>query len=243
MSERLYVLNAKFSPEEACFCRSGKTFAACCGSTEPNRAPPGGVAVINDFLSKTECANFVRFAEKQKRQPLFAYDARNSTDGKVASMRADFRKTFTITLGKKEEATVDWVRRACLEVIQPAFGARVEWFEQPYVLRYGPGDLYVTHSDAEHIDAETQRWYRAVDRDISILIYFNDDYEGGGLRFNHFNYEYKPRAGDLVIFPANNVYIHESRPVITGRKYALASWGVVAGTPRVQAPPMKRIFL
>jgi len=240
----MYVHNAQFSPDDTCFCRSGKTFGDCCGSTAPNRPPPGGVAVVRGFLSKQECNNFVRFADRQKRQPLQTYDAEKSTGNKVAgSLRTEHRRTFTITLGKKEHTTVEWVRRACLEVIQPAFKSKMEWFELPYVLRYGPGDLYVSHSDAEHIDSGAQRWYRAVDRDVSILIYFNDEFEGGGLNFNKFNYLYQPRAGDLVFFPSNNLYVHESRPIISGCKYALASWGVVSGTPRVQAPPATRVAL
>lgn len=241
MSDRLYVRSATFSPEDTCFCHSGKSFGACCGSTGPQRPPPAGVMVVKDFLSQDQCETFVRFAEQQKRRRLPAYDVKDAAN--VAASLTELRKTLTIQLGDMERTLVEWMRRACTEVVQPAFNAKVEWFEMPGVLRYGPGDLYASHADAELVDPQTQRWFRAMNRDFSVLMYFNDDYEGGGLRFDNFNYVYQPSPGDLVFFPSNNVYLHQALPVITGRKYALASWGAIAGTPRVQGVSEARFFL
>lgn len=243
MSERFYVLSPRFFPQDPCFCKSGKLFGACCGNPEPQRQPPAGISIINGFLGTAACSSFIEFAEQRQGEALAVYDADNSVGQNVAQKQDSVRKTQTIALGQKEAVVTDWVRRACLEVIQPRFGARLEWFELPYVLRYGPGDLYGMHSDAEHLDAAARKWYRVVDRDISILMYLNDGYEGGGLRFKHFNYTYQPKAGDLVLFPSSNVYMHESIPVVSGSKYALASWGALTGSPRVQAPPSPRIFL
>lgn len=42
---------------------------------------------------------------------------------------------------------------------------------------------------------------------IGSLIYLNDDYEGGEIKFNDYDLVFKPEIGDLVLFP--NHYIHE----------------------------------
>jgi hypothetical protein len=42
---------------------------------------------------------------------------------------------------------------------------------------------------------------------IGSLIYLNDDYDGGEIKFNDYDLVFKPEIGDLVIFP--NHYIHE----------------------------------
>ena len=53
------------------------------------------------------------------------------------------------------------------------------------------------------------------DRDYSMLLYLNDDFEGS-LRFEFFNFTYQPRKGDLLIFPSNCLYLHEARKVEEG---------------------------
>jgi predicted 2-oxoglutarate/Fe(II)-dependent dioxygenase YbiX len=150
-------------------------------------------------------------------------------------MRRDpSRVTQSVDMGKKQELVEAWFKRACLE----KFGnsAVAEWFEKPQMLRYGPAGKYGLHADAEHFDFEQNRFYRFLDRDFSMLIYLNDEYEGGELNFPWLNYRYKPKAGDLVIFPSNHIFSHESLPITRGNKYALVSWGAFRHSPRISRP-------
>lgn len=243
MSNRLYVGDASFKPDQPCFCRSGKLFGECCGSTAEHRPPPAGVFVINNFISPEECQDFIGFAEQQTLEPLLAYDEAKSGEAGVVGRLATFRKTHTIDITPRKAQLVGWMREAYGKVVQQIFQAPVEWFEVPCVLRYGIGEMYASHSDSENVDREVNRWYRGVDRDVSAVLYLNDGYVGGGIKFNRFNYVYQPKAGDLVLFPSNNAYLHESLPVESGVKYALVSWGAVKGTPRVQAPPHELVYL
>ena len=54
---------------------------------------------------------------------------------------------------------------------------------------------------------------------ISVVLYLNDDYEGGQLHFKEQNVTIKPEAGSIVIFPSVAPYYHESMPVTSGVKY------------------------
>lgn len=68
---------------------------------------------------------------------------------------------------------------------------------------------------------------------ITILAYFNDNYEGGGIDFaiGKNLYRHKPTAGDILIFPSGNphfltengtVYLHSVDPITSGEnKYFL----------------------
>ncbi len=243
MTERFYVGDASFQPDQPCICGSGRRFAECCGNPSPHRPPPAGVFVVNNFLSPQQCQDFIAFAEQQQQKPLKVYDEEASGDGQMLGRLASYRKTETVDITPRKDELVGWVRDAYVHVVQQIFNTKVVWFEVPCVLRYGIGGLYASHADAENVDHEANCWYRGVDRDVSVVMYLNDDYVGGGIRFNRFNYTYQPRAGDLVIFPSNNAYLHESLPVESGVKYALVSWGVVSGTPRVQAPPHELVFI
>ena len=66
---------------------------------------------------------------------------------------------------------------------------------------------------------------KKADRDVSLLIYLNNDFEGGDLRFNYFNYTFSPRKGDVVLFPSDHRYMHEAQLVSKGTRYVIVSWG------------------
>jgi predicted 2-oxoglutarate/Fe(II)-dependent dioxygenase YbiX len=54
---------------------------------------------------------------------------------------------------------------------------------------------------------------------ISVVLYLNDDYEGGEIYFKEQGVKIKPKAGSIVIFPSVEPYYHESLPVTSGGKY------------------------
>ena len=82
------------------------------------------------------------------------------------------------------------------------------------LLKYEYGQYFHSHYDA----------YPAVNRSISILIYLNDDYEGGEIEFVNFSTKIKPKAGTLIMFPSNYPYRHVAHPVTRGTKYAVATF-------------------
>lgn len=57
------------------------------------------------------------------------------------------------------------------------------------------------------------------DPNISVVLYLNDNYEGGELYFKDQDVLIKPQAGSIVIFPSVKPYYHESLPVKSGTKY------------------------
>jgi predicted 2-oxoglutarate/Fe(II)-dependent dioxygenase YbiX len=54
---------------------------------------------------------------------------------------------------------------------------------------------------------------------LSIVLYLNNNYEGGELYFKNQNIKIKPEAGSLIAFPSIAPYFHESMPVLSGIKY------------------------
>lgn len=53
---------------------------------------------------------------------------------------------------------------------------------------------------------------------FTIVVYLNDDYEGGEIYFNNQNVTIKPKAGSIVMFPSKLPYLHESLNITKGRK-------------------------
>lgn len=82
------------------------------------------------------------------------------------------------------------------------------------VLNYGEGEFFTNHLDD----------CLEFPRTISIIYYFNDDYDGGEIVFPRFNVEHKPSANEMLVFPSSYVYNHSVNPVHNGRRYAVVSW-------------------
>ena len=67
-------------------------------------------------------------------------------------------------------------------------------------------------------------------RTISVIIFLNNDYEGGELNFhNPFNNNeiyktIKPAPGRCIMWPSNFVYPHSVSKVTKGTRYAIVSW-------------------
>lgn len=105
------------------------------------------------------------------------------------------------------------------------------WSIQPWGLaRYIPNEDVINndvltmeyHTDYMPEDAESQG-----DKfGITAVLYPNDDYEGGEIAFRVFNedgiereFEYKPKAGDLVMFPSEHPYYHGVKRIYGAPKY------------------------
>ena len=62
---------------------------------------------------------------------------------------------------------------------------------------------------------------------LPIIIYLNDNYEGGEIKFETHDVCIKPKTGDLVVFPGNMHYAHEVKEVLSGDRYTLPIWFTV----------------
>ena len=231
---KAFVPSYHFDLKGLCYCRSGENFGDCCANSSQTGKVPVGIHVISNFVKPADCKRMIRFAEKQKRSSLSVVDTHQTQQAQQRTYKKDKgRITQRVQLGKRQELANQWFYRGVKERLAQLSQSQPEWYETPHMLRYGPGGRYVVHSDSEHFDEETKQFYRFIDRDFSMLIYLNDDYSGGELNFPWLRYRYQPTAGDLVMFPSNHVFAHESLPIVSGAKYALVSWGAFRGSPRV----------
>jgi hypothetical protein len=82
------------------------------------------------------------------------------------------------------------------------------------ILKYGPGNFFINHIDDGMF----------MTRKVSIVYYFNDDYEGGEITFPRFNLTIKPKANQLLLFPSNYIYNHNVNEVTKGTRYSMVNW-------------------
>lgn len=73
----------------------------------------------------------------------------------------------------------------------------------------------------EHIDGGADS-----NRKVSMVVYLNDDYEGGEISFTKHNLTFKPTKNSVYIFPSSGNFHHEAKPVLSGNKYIITSFWV-----------------
>ena len=75
--------------------------------------------------------------------------------------------------------------------------------------------------------------YMVVDNTAyGIVVYINDDYEGGEIYYVNQDIIYKPKAGDLIIHSSEEKCRHGVKEVISGIRYAWSSnFGVLIKVP------------
>jgi len=120
------------------------------------------------------------------------------------------------------------LREICVNQISPHYDKQITKFECPQLLYYEPGGHYHAHADADHCDKRTGVWQRRTQRDYTILLFLNDDYEGGQLEFGNFGIRISPSAGDLVCFPSDFHHAHEAKAVVNGNRVCIVTWVVGA---------------
>ena len=145
-----------------------------------------------------------------------------------AEFTNDYRSSMAISISSKKFPGLAAYERGLLD----AFHSCIRYYKMSYnpwmevtddsgyeILRYREGERFDTHVDA--IVGRHEGY-----RQLSGLVYLNDDYIGGELTFPRQQVRIKPEAGDIVLFPSNFCFPHASTPVTQGTKYVIVTWAV-----------------
>ena len=111
---------------------------------------------------------------------------------------------------------IDHSFSAALRDYTQRIGIAIKTYEQDRysVLRYELGDFFSVHLDTSPM----------LSRIISGLMYLDDDYDGGILEFPKIGLELKPKEGDIIFFPSQVPFFHQSIPITRGMKHAVVAW-------------------
>ncbi|MBW4495821.1 MAG: 2OG-Fe(II) oxygenase [Oscillatoria princeps RMCB-10] len=105
------------------------------------------------------------------------------------------------------------------------YGILFKHVETCSILRYQKGQLYKRHIDNLLLDSRLKEAANEIPiRDISIVGYLNEDFEGGETLFDRQNLKVKPQSGSVLVFPSYYTHPHQSLPVREGKKYCFTTW-------------------
>lgn len=225
------------APDDPCFCNSGKSFGTCCGSTQAVRPPPYGLFMFENYLDQQTVDELITFARQREGQRLMVIDNEQSTPDNIVKIEDQRRIAERVDMGERRQQLNKLVKTIFVDLAQQCLGRSLDWFESPDLMRYREGGYYVKHADSQNMNGQNSTWSKVIDRDLSMLIYLNDDFEGGELSFYRLNYQIRPRAGAVVLFPSDHRYLHQAETVKKGVRYAIVSWASLKGVPKIARKP------
>jgi hypothetical protein len=205
---------------------------------------PEGVLIFEDYLEKEYCKVLTEYADSQVFTKLNVVDFEKSDKKKVVTAPSEGRVTDHVDIDGMSSEILSIFNDVYCNRLSPFYKANFEWYERPQILRYPAGGKYNQHADSDHWVADKKKWMRSQDRDYSVLLYLNEEYEGGELEFVNQKYRFKPKTGMLVGFPSGHEYLHAALPTTSGIRYVIVSWAAIIGSPRVrQLPPYASVFV
>lgn len=175
--------------------------------------------LVHNLATPDECETLITEAEASGLQrSTVVHDAEPVSTGRTSSHV--FLETETAETLK--------------ERVSKFLGIPTTHFENVQVVRYRPGEKYDAHYDATFKnDTNTKR---ELPRLYTVLLYLNDDYEGGHTTFPNCEAEVTPRQGMGVLWRnlsesgriLKSSY-HAGAPVTRGTKYVCTLW--IHGSP------------
>jgi hypothetical protein len=188
---------------------------------------PGlGLNVYHNAISKENCEKYLNVLENNLNgQTRYKWNEAQVTNSdkpiKYARNCSDFKYSSKVLGPRTDEngSLIDMydeifnVLKSCVDDYAYYWGINVVYYESFNFVKYeGPGQQFRIHADHGP----------AYNTTVSAVIYLNDDYEGGEIYFPRLdNLTYKPKFGDIVIFPSNYIYEHASLDMISGTKYCV----------------------
>jgi len=191
--------------------------------------------VINDYGLR----EMREHIERTNKTDLSVFDPHksNETGSKEWIVNKEVRDTQHVEAGPIFSKIVDLLKDTVKEVINTFYGIEILESEVPQILSYGIGGHYSPHIDGESLwktpDGE-MIWKKSTDRDISMVFYLNDEYEGGDFVFPDLKVRVRPEPGMLVCFPSNHHYLHGVEPVTRGQRYSIVCWATAKGFPTME---------
>jgi hypothetical protein len=174
------------------------------------------IALIDGFMDAAECAAMSEACERGglfQRSPVADWTARNPVN-----YMSDQRTSSTAVLPPPGAGAHDFLyaRAAARLGVDPG------WIERLQCVRYEPGERFRPHMDGSG-------------RTHTLLVYLNDDFEGGETLFPDLDLRIRPRRGTALLFANLDTAgapiawsRHGGEPPRGGRKYACNIWAHAA---------------
>jgi predicted 2-oxoglutarate/Fe(II)-dependent dioxygenase YbiX len=195
------------------------------------------ILLQSNAIGVGDLAMLIDYVRKAKKADSLVSNFEEDAQGDEVEwvVNKNIRDTQEVLLSKAIRQKLRAIDDHCIRnFINPFYGIEVSDREPSLILHYGAGGHYIPHVDSETLykdDIGLEMWEKTLERDLSLVYFLNDDFEGGELVFPDLDLKIKPQAGTLVCFPSDHHYVHGVNPVVSGHRFTIVTWVRVKGMP------------
>tara|TARA_Y100000310_G_scaffold150201_1_gene149614 strand:+ start:18782 stop:19324 length:543 start_codon:yes stop_codon:yes gene_type:complete len=164
---------------------------------------------IEEFVTEDFCNEVIRLAEEE-----IGFEQASITTGEGTVVRINYRNNEKAVFIDPELAAFLWEKLKDDPRLNNPGWKLVDLNEQFRVYKYSnPEQFFALHKDGayQRIPLVEESW-------VTLLVYLNEDFEGGETSF--IDGEVKPKTGLAALMTQHN-YLHEAKRVTSGTKYVL----------------------
>lgn len=201
--------------------------------------PLSNILIRPNVINERGLKSLINHIKNSKEEDLAVFDPEKTNKTGETKWKVDkcIRDTQLIPLGNTLPEIESLFKNIVKHIINPFYEFEVDSSEIPQILSYDIGGHYSPHIDGEAIwvtPKGEQIWKKSVDRDLSIILFINDEFEGGDLVFPELKIRIRPEPGMMICFPSNHQYIHGVEPVTKGKRYSIVTWATIKGIPSLE---------
>ena len=185
-------------------------------------ALPGNkiVRIVDDFLNKEDCEYIIQLADGHfgRSKVLTEKDTEHYA-----------RTSYSAYLKFPEDEVLNRIRKKAAHLIEMP----EKNFESFQVVAYAIGQEFQNHYDtfSEDLAIGQEHLARGGQRKYTMLVYLNDEFDGGATHFPNIDRVVYPKQGSVLIFDnldeqgkVVEASLHAGLPVFKGKKYAMNIW-------------------
>lgn len=196
----------------------------------------GNILIQPNVVTEEGCKYLTEYVKKAPKMRMGVYDAEKSNETKRDESKVDpnVRDVECADIQPIMADVKSLYDDMVYNVINPFYDFYINDSEVPQFLYYREGGHYKPHYDGEALWVNpdgTKQWKKSIDRDISTVLFLNDDFEGGEFVFPKYRIRIKPEPGLLIAFPSTHHYLHGVEPVKSGERIVSVCWMRVNGVP------------
>jgi prolyl 4-hydroxylase len=174
--------------------------------------------VYPNFITRDDAKYILKMAEYNYEDSVVV--GGENTEG--------IRKSQTYWLSKDDPVAKKIIQKVCY-----IDGYNTEQAEDIQVVKYEPNGYYNEHHDSccEN-DDKCEEFQKEGNRIVTMVIYLNDNFEGGATQFPKINKKFKPKKySGILFYPMNKNgdkchenSLHAGMPITKGQKYIANVW-------------------
>lgn len=158
------------------------------------------IHLIHNFIDDEDLSMLYNYVEKYKDDDSF----RGGNDKRKKDV-IETDPDIHILMEKYEQLIYEQVFKFYTE----KYGVKIKRVpvNDLHFVKWPEGMQSKLHADCERPDGKPAYHANFYRLNISCLLYLNDNYGGGELQFPEYGFSFKPKPGDLAIFPSNHRHL------------------------------------